>query len=276
MTPVAATDEALIDAAIGGDRRALSELIERYTPFVFNLALKMFGGRSDAEDVTQQVMIVVITSLRSFRRESAFSTWLYRVAVNQCLATHRRGGERGLSFEAFFDEVEQVRVPPDDEPPTIDDRTVEELRVRCTSGMLLCLDRSQRITFILGAMLGVGDAVAAEVLGISPANFRVRLHRARSDLESWMKARCGLVDRSNPCSCPKKARGYLKAGLLDPSSRTFTRERSRRVDELVRSSAAGAAERLYEQHFRSHPAQTCDGDTVRTILGTVAASFELG
>lgn len=274
MTLIQRSDTELIDAALGGDRRSLSTLIGRYTPFVFNLALKMFARRSEAEDITQAVFTVVITSLRTFRRESAFSTWLYRIAVNQCLSTVRKSGE-AVSFETFFDEVARVAVPPEDEAPLIDEATVEELRVRCTSGMLLCLDRDQRITFILGAMLGVGDSVAAEVLGISRANFRVRLHRARSDLESWMKARCGLVDANNPCSCPKKARGYLKAGLLDSNSRTFTRERSERVDSLVRTDTAAAAASLYEQHFRSHPAQACDGDTVRLILGRVASSFEL-
>jgi hypothetical protein len=79
----------------------------------------------------------------------------------------------------------------------------------CTSGMLLCLDREQRLTFILGAIFGVSDTVAAEVLEITPDNFRQRLARARRDLRNFMNDKCGLVNQANPCRCAKKTRGFI-------------------------------------------------------------------
>ena len=62
------------------------------------------------------------------------------------------------------------------------------------SGMLLCLDREQRLAFIVGAIFGVSDTVAADVLEISPDNFRQRLARARRELRNFMNDKCGLVN----------------------------------------------------------------------------------
>src|SRR4029077_20576106 len=89
---------------------------------------------------------------------------------------------------------------------------VTEAMLSCTSGMLLCLDREQRLTFILGAIFGVSDPVAAEVLEITPDNFRQPLARARRDLGNFMNDKCGLVNQANPCRCGKKAPGLLPAG----------------------------------------------------------------
>ena len=82
----------------------------------------------------------------------------------------------------------------------------------CVSGMLLCLDREQRLTYILGEIFGVTDTVAAELLEISSENFRQRLARARRDLHNFMNDKCGLVNSANPCRCAKKTRGFIEAG----------------------------------------------------------------
>ena len=67
-----------------------------------------------------------------------------------------------------------------------------EAMISCTSGMLLCLDREQRLTLVLGAIFEVSDTVAAVVLEITPDNFRQRLARARRDLRNFMNDKCGL------------------------------------------------------------------------------------
>ena len=90
---------------------------------------------------------------------------------------------------------------------------VTEEMLSCTSGMLLCLDREQRLTFILGAIFEVSDTVAAEVLEITPDNFRQRLARVRRDLRNFMNDKCGLVNQANPCRCAKKTRGFIQAGM---------------------------------------------------------------
>ena len=273
-----AADRVLVERALEGDRGALRQLVERHQPFVYNIALKMFGRREDAQDLTQEVFVKVITSLKTFRNESALRTWLYRVTVNHFLKTRRRAMELSVDdFESYFDQIAAV---PDDPSESASEETVEELRLRCTSGMLMCLDRDQRITFILGAMFGVSDQVGAEVLAISPGNFRVRLHRARSDLYNWMNERCGLVNAANPCRCRKKTLGYMKLGVVDPERRMFNTDYVVRIQSLTRSDAASTMELiedLHEKVFLGHPLQRAGSSVVDEILGneTIRSFFAL-
>jgi len=139
------------------------------------------------------------------------------------------------------------------------------LRVRCTTGMLICLDREQRIAFILGAMFGLSHLVGADALGITPENFRIRLHRARNE---------------HPCRCHKKTRGFVERGLVDPARLVFTREHRERVDELIRRDADEAMQTfddLHERVFRAHPLQASDSRVVDEILGdeTLNRFFDL-
>ena len=98
---------------------------------------------------------------------------------------------------------------------------VEQARTACTMGMLLCLDRGQRLALVLGEILELGDDAAAQVLGISRENFRQRLARARKDLSTFLAGRCGLVDPANACRCAKKTRGFIRDGIVDPGSLQF-------------------------------------------------------
>ena len=122
-----------------------------------------------------------------------------------------------------------------------------EAMLSCTSGMLLCLDREQRLTFILGAIFEVSDTVAAEVLEITPDNFRQRLARARRDLRNFMNDKCGLVNQANPCRCAKKTRGFIQAGYVDPKNLLFVRER---IGE-VREAAPNVHEGFLAEEWRS-------------------------
>jgi RNA polymerase sigma factor (sigma-70 family) len=265
-------DVELVRRSLEGDRAALAELIARHQAFVYNIALKMFGDPFDAEDLTQEVMIRSITSLRTFKGDSAFRTWLYRIAVNRFLNTRRRGMERAVeSFETYFDAIAAV---PDEamseQEQQVGGQTIAELRVRCTTGMLMCLDRPQRLTFILGALFGVSHDVGGELLGVSPGNFRVRLHRARSDLFAWMNQRCGLVDEANPCRCYKKTKGYIAQGLVDPERLVFHRDYSGRIRDLVAEGAGGAMDEVDTLHveiFRNHPRRAGDPNLLQAILG---------
>lgn len=109
------------------------------------------------------------------------------------------------SFDDYFDAVDAT---PDEEWAPSEkhaaEQVTEELRLRCTSGMLRCLDREQHINFILGALFGVSHTLGGEILGISPGNFRVRLHRARADLQ-MMVALAG--ERGSLCVGRTQTRG---------------------------------------------------------------------
>jgi RNA polymerase sigma factor (sigma-70 family) len=222
-------DENLVVRARAGDRQALEDLIERHQMWIYNIALRMLFHPQDAEDATQEILIKVVTRLSSFEGRSSFRTWLYRIVVNHLLNVKRGREESKITtFSAYGDALENTPDldPPDPKGASPDENLlVTEAMLACTSGMLLCLDREQRLAYILGAILGVTDTVAAEVLELTSENFRQRLARARRDLRNFMNDKCGLVNPANPCRCAKKTRGFIQAGHVDPENLLFVRER---------------------------------------------------
>jgi hypothetical protein len=129
-------------------------------------------------------------------------------------------------------------------------------------------------------MFGLSHQEGAAALGMTPGNFRVRLHRARRDLYSWMNERCGLVNQANPCRCRKKTAGYVKLGFVDPQRLVFNADYAVRIDSLTRQEAAAtmqAIEDLHEEVFRRHPLQRGGGAVLDAILGdkTIRSFFRL-
>jgi hypothetical protein len=119
--------------------------------------------------------------------------------------------------------------PPDERDVPADIKLlVDEARIGCASGMLLCLDREQRIIYVLGEIFGVTDTVGADLLAISPDTFRQRLTRARRDLHNFMNDKCGLVNPSNPCRCARKTRGFMLRGSREPVVRARAHPTGRR------------------------------------------------
>lgn len=210
-----AADSVLVERVIGGDRAALEQLVLRHQAWIYNIAIRMVFRPQDAEEVTQEVLIKVITKLSTFKGESAFRTWLYRIAANHVLNMKRRWAEtRATTFAdygAAIDGTPDLDLPDPHAMPVELPVLVEETKNSCTIGMLLCLDRKQRLIFTLGAILCASDAVGADVLDMTADNFRQCLARARRDLHNFMNHQCGLVNKNNPCRCPKKTRGFIEA-----------------------------------------------------------------
>src|SRR5580700_1122197 len=232
-------DQSLVLRARSGDRQALEDLVQRHQAWIYNIAVRMLHHPQDAEDVTQEILIKVLTRLSSFEGRSSFRTWLYRIVVNHVLNMKRGRVEVRhasidfASYGAALDDTPELELADPKGTSAETDLLVSEAMISCTSGMLLCLDREQRLTFILGAIFGVSDTVAAEVLEISPDNFRQRLARARRDLRNFMNDKCGLVNPVNPCRCAKKTRGFIQAGHVDPRNLLFVRERICEVREAA-------------------------------------------
>jgi RNA polymerase sigma factor (sigma-70 family) len=252
-------DQNLVPRARAGDRKALEDLIERHQAWIYNIALRMLFHPEDAEDATQEILVKVLTRLSSFEGRSSFRTWLYRVAFNHLL-NMKRGREelKVTTFLAYGDALDstpdlELADPKDGSPEA--NLLVTEVMLACTSGMLLCLDREQRLTYVLGAILSVSDSVGADVLEITAESFRQRLTRARRDLRNFMNDKCGLVNKSNPCRCAKKTRGFIQEGHVDPNNLLFARGRMSEVRE--------AAPKVYEtiktlddqcaEIYRGHP-----------------------
>jgi len=253
------TDRALVEHAAAGEGVAVEELVRRHQPWIYNIAIRMLAHPHDAEDATQEILIKAITRLSSFEGRSSVRTWLYRIVVNHVLNMKRgRLEPETLTFSCYahgLDNTPDLDLP-DEVSAAVDVRLiVDEARLSCTSGMLLCLDRAQRLVYIFGEIFDVSDVVGAELLEISRENFRQRLARARRDLHNFMNDKCGLVDPANPCRCEKKTRGFIQAGYVDPANLLFARARVRQVRDVVPETyeALAAVDVQCARIFREHP-----------------------
>src|SRR5215813_2169288 len=189
-TESGSVDAELVVQAKNGDRSALERLVLRHQAWVYNIAVRMVFRPQDAEEVTQEVLVKVITKLSTFKGKSTFRTWLYRIAANHVLNMKRRWAERRTTtfadYGAAIEGTPDLDLPDPHTVPVEVPLLVEEAKNSCTMGMLLCLDRRQRLVFTLGAILGASDTVGAEVLEMTADNFRQCLARARRDLHSFM------------------------------------------------------------------------------------------
>jgi RNA polymerase sigma factor (sigma-70 family) len=251
-------DEELVAKAQGGDRAALEQLVRRHQPWVFNIAIRMMWRRDLAEDATQEILIKIVTKLSTFRGESQFRTWLYRIAVNHLLNVRKSEmEEKSMTFTDMgrsLDATPDLDLPDPQSIPVELPLLIEETRITCMNAMLLCLDRRQRLVFILGEIFGVTGEVGAEVMEILPDHFRQLLSRARRDLYQFMKDKCGLVNAANPCRCAKKTRGFMKAGYVDPKSLQFTKDRLASVEDIAphRLTELESLDRKHAELFRTH------------------------
>jgi RNA polymerase sigma factor (sigma-70 family) len=251
----APSDEDLAVRAVQGDRQALEDLLRRHQRFLYKVALRMLQRPEDAEDATQEALVRIATRLSSFRGESAFRTWAYRIAMNHLLDVRRSRPEEAVTTFACY--ADYLAHAPEEEPPALGPSPewqllVEEAKRSCTLGMLLCLDRGQRLAFILGEILEVGDALGAEVLELSRDNFRQRLSRARQQLDAFLRGQCGLVDPGNPCRCARKTRAFVRDGIVDPARLVFTGVHLTRSERAAAGGDA-AVEELAAAIYREHP-----------------------
>lgn len=255
-------DISLVEAAVGGDRTALDELIRCHQAWIYNIALRMVWNPQDAEDVTMEVLLKIITKLATFKGESRFRTWVYRIVANHVINMKKRNVERQvISFDQYWDGIRQA---PDRDVsqaginPTELPLMVEEVKIHCMMAMLLCLDRRKRLIFILGEIFKVSDKIGSAIMEISPANFRQILSRSRKLVYGFMDGKCSLVDSNNPCHCHKKLAGLIETGEINPRQLRFNRNFLHRIRSLSTDKYHRLDNLLYSQCktiFREQPFQ---------------------
>jgi RNA polymerase sigma factor (sigma-70 family) len=210
---------SLVRKAKEGDKEALMAVIRNIQDRVFGLAIRMLWHPADAEDATQEILFKIITHLGSFREESSFDTWVYRVACNHLLTTkakHVKRKEVGLEQSLEKIEHDAAAKWPVSQAPAEQALMVEEAMLTCIRIMLHCLSPDLRMAFILGEIFQISGSDAAEALELTPATFRKRLSRARSTLQAAMKDNCSLINPNNPCSCEQQATKAVKEGKIKP------------------------------------------------------------
>lgn len=246
-----AEDAELVARTTGGDAAALEQVVRTVQDPVYRLALRMTGVIADAEDATQEILIRVVTRLASWRGEASLVTWAYRIAVNYIVDLRKRSAleRRGLTFAAYREELADGLGPAYDGPDA--ELLAEEVRLRCMQAMVQCLDRADRVAFVLGEVFQLPSDEAAWVIGATPAAYRKRLERARRRIRAFLRSNCGLVDPANPCRCSRRVGTAIAAGRLGSG-------RPMLATHPTSGAVKGARTQMHELHdvaavLRSHP-----------------------
>lgn len=251
----------LIERARTGDRRALESLLSKVQSWIYNVIRRILLNPQEAEDHTQEVLLKIATNLAAYDpTRASFKTWAYRISVNHALNGKRgRLEEITTGFSDYANELEKmpnIDIPANELSSPENLVLIEEAKASCTLGMLLCLDREQRIALILADLMGLSDRESSELLDISNEAFRKRLSRARKDLYTFMDDKCGLINEKNPCRCSKKMQSFQNNGWIDPAYPRFSMPLVHRLKEQVKDLHCEYDDfrRLeYQEIFRDHP-----------------------
>jgi len=174
-------DEGLLRRAGAGDAAAFKEIFLRHRSDVSRLVYRMLSGPNDLEDVVQEVFVQVFRSLKDFRGQSKFSTWLHRVTVNVVLMHRRSARSRPiLTEEAPSDIV------ADDRQPLPDEDAERCERMRAFQRLLARLAEKKRVVFVLHELEGLAPTEIADIVGAPVLTVRTRLFYARRELEQML------------------------------------------------------------------------------------------
>jgi RNA polymerase sigma-70 factor (ECF subfamily) len=185
----APTDQELVRRAQADDERAFGELVNRYEAKVYSLSLRMLRNPEDAEDVLQDTFLRAYRGLKSFQGNSTFSTWIYRIAANSALMRLRKKQLPTVSIEDA-DEREAPLNIVDWRPGPVEQLLTEETR-EAMEQAIEALPPEFRQVFILRDVEELSNAEVADVLDLSVAAVKSRLHRAR------LKVRNRLISHFN-------------------------------------------------------------------------------
>jgi RNA polymerase sigma factor (sigma-70 family) len=224
--------EYIVREAKNGDKDALETLIDRITTRIYQLALRTIYHPLDAEDATQEILIKIITHLSGFREESAFTTWMFRIATNHLLNIRCRHKEYPSVDFDFYDNMVANRSAPawkELESEQVQAIIVKEIRISCLQTLLLCLNREHRIAYILGEIFDVTGEQGAQILDVTPEAFRKRVSRSRARLRKFMLKNCSLIESENPCSCRQIAAHRIGTGEVDPKHLVFATQASQHL-----------------------------------------------
>src|SRR5215831_12220241 len=186
--PVAPDDRELVRRAQREDNEAFEELIQRHQHRVFAVAGGILKRREDVEDIAQQVFVKAYFSLKRFDQRAAFSTWLYKITVNECWDLLRKRKARPLVYEADFSEEQSRQFSATQQKADAGPDTSERMAMRQRlDNMLAQLDERDRAMLILKEVEGFSVEEIADSLGLNANTVKVRLFRARRRIVEYAR-----------------------------------------------------------------------------------------
>ena len=253
-----------LSAATAGDLVALDKVLLAIQPGTYNLALRVLGNREDAADATQEILLKVVTHLSGFRGESAFATWVWRVAHNHLMTARTRCAEApevsleglterlgmGLDYAAKLLQSQGAPAPLTPQ----DKLEARQVALACTQSILMALDREQRLIYVLDTVFDLSSKDAAGVVGITPEAYRQRLSRIRARMDAFMGRTCSLANPDAACSCERQLPAVRHARQAGVANRApIVAIHAEELEEAERHFAAFTRVSDAAAVFRGHP-----------------------
>jgi RNA polymerase sigma-70 factor, ECF subfamily len=172
-------DEKLVELIKAGDKEAFNELVRKYQREIYFLALRMLKNTEDAEEITQQAFVKVFEHLKSFRGDSGFKTWLYKIAINLCRSHQRRRHEVLELHEAAGSLVSETLNPSD--------RFIQSETAAAAAAAADSLPDKQRMTVVLRVFQELSYEEIGRVTGCSEQTAKVNFHYGIENLRKKLK-----------------------------------------------------------------------------------------
>jgi RNA polymerase sigma-70 factor, ECF subfamily len=176
-------DSQLIDLTLKGHTEAFGQLVLKYQDRLYNTVFHVAGHAEDARDIVQEALVQAFCKLDSFRRESAFYTWLYRIAFNVAVSRRRRR-RPAASLDRVMETSRREPVDCEDGPAETLERKERCQQVRQAIGRLA---EEHRAVLVLREIDGCCYETISEILDLPIGTVRSRLHRARLELKEELK-----------------------------------------------------------------------------------------
>lgn len=187
-------EKEIIERVLGGDTEAFSELVTRYEKTVYNLALRMVGDRSDAADMAQEAFVKAWTNLPSYRGESKFSAWLYRITTNVCLDFLRHKSRRPQVSLSTSDDDEERQLDIPDPKSMPEELLMKKLGMEAVHRGLERLPPKHRQILVMRELGGLSYSEIAAQLSLEEGTVKSRIFRARKNLCAFLLGDWNIPD----------------------------------------------------------------------------------
>ncbi len=254
-----AGDIEQISRALKGDLKSLERLILRHQSWIFNIAVNMTNDVDSSQDITQEVLIKVITKLSTYDPSKAsFRTWLYRIVANHIINIRESEKEKTMSVLSGHKDFDNYCTAIPDTRKALRPGyalMVNETKTACLQCLMLCLGRKERLVFVLGAVFGTADTIGSDICEISRANYRKILSRSRNRVNNFFMNNCSLVNESNPCKCRDKTGPMMKLDMINEHSLQAAQKAEETIGDVMGKTISNLEDSYYEFMvlFRSQP-----------------------
>lgn len=187
-------EKKLIERASNGDPAAFNRLMEAHERRMYAVALRICANREDAQDCLQETMLRIYRSIASFKGQSSFATWVYRITMNTCLDEIRR---RKNKHNASLDSLLETGWSPKDESGSPEKHAIDRETRKCVSNAIQELPEDMRAAIILRDIQGLTYEEIAQTLDINVGTIKSRISRGREKLREKLKKNPELFEKSN-------------------------------------------------------------------------------